>query len=124
MTTSTIGPDFVSIQVRDRETSAAFYEHVVGLSRVPAPNPVAAVFSADGFTFAVRDQFPGTDLDATGQLGAGIGLWFRHAEPRALHALLLEQGTAIVQEPIEGPFGTQFAFQDPDGYVITIHSQG
>ena len=41
MTTS--GPDFVSFQVRDVDASAAFYEQVVGLTRVPG-NPAAASF--------------------------------------------------------------------------------
>ncbi|WOQ17650.1 VOC family protein [Raineyella sp. W15-4] len=121
MTTS--GPDFVSFQVRDREASATFYEETVGLIRLPVPNPAAAVFSAGDVSFAVRDPFPGVDLDAVGQLGAGIGVWFHNADADGLHARLVEAGVPIVQEPFEGPFGTQFAFRDPDGYVVTIHSK-
>ena len=121
---STTPPDFVSFQVRDREASARFYEELLGLTRLPAPNPAAVVFgSADGaVAFAVRDPFPGVDLDAISELGAGVGVWFRTADARALHATLLEQGLEIVQEPVEGPFGTQFTVRDPDGYVITLHS--
>ena len=117
-------PDFVSFQVRDREASARFYEDLIGLTRLPAPNPAAVVFgSPDGaVAFAVRDPFPGVDLDAIGELGAGVGVWFRTADARALHATLVEQGVEIVQEPFEGPFGTQFALRDPDGYVVTLHS--
>lgn len=121
MTTS--GPDFVSFQVRDREASATFYEETVGLIRLPVPNPAAAVFSAGDVSFAVRDPFPGVDLDAIGQLGAGIGVWFHNADADGLYARLVEAGVPIVQEPFEGPFGTQFAFRDPDGYVVTIHSK-
>lgn len=28
----------------------------------------------------------------------------------------------IVTEPFDGPFGRTFAFADPDGYVVTLHS--
>lgn len=124
MTTTTSGPDFVSFQVRDRAASAAFYEETVGLTRLPVPNPAAAVFSAGGASFAVRDPFPGIDLDAIEQLGAGIGVWFHNPDAAGLHARLVERDVPIVQEPFEGPFGTQFSFRDPDGYVVTIHSEG
>ncbi len=121
---ATTPPDFVSFQVRDRVASAHFYEDLLGLTRLPGPNPAAVVFgSPDGaVAFAVRDPFPGVDLDAIGQLGAGVAVWFRTEDARALHATLTEQGVEIVQEPVEGPFGTQFAVRDPDGYVVTLHS--
>jgi predicted enzyme related to lactoylglutathione lyase len=123
MTATTTGPDFVSFQVRDREASARFYEETVGLKRLPAPNPAAAVFSAGDIAFAVRDPFPGVDLDAIGQLGAGIGVWFHNEDATELHARLVAQEVPIVQEPSEGPFGVQFSFRDPDGYIVTIHSK-
>jgi predicted enzyme related to lactoylglutathione lyase len=121
--TTTAGPDFVSFQVRDREASARFYENIVGLTRLSAPNPAAAVFSAGSTSFAVRDPFPGVDLDALGTLGAGVGVWFHNEDAAGLHARLTEQHVPIVQEPVEGPFGLQFSFRDPDGYVVTIHSK-
>ena len=119
------GPDFVSFQVRELAASADFYEQLVGLTRLPAPNPQAVIFSAGGAatTFAVRLPLPGVDLDAAGQLGAGVGVWLHHPEAGALHARLVEAGVPIVQEPFESPFGTTFSFRDPDGYVVTIHSK-
>ncbi|GAA5054533.1 VOC family protein [Nocardia callitridis] len=123
MTTTTTGPDFVSFQVRDLDKSAAFYEDTIGLTRLPAPNAHAAAFSAGAVTFAVRTPLPGVDLDAIDQLGAGIGVWFHNENATELHRHLVEQGVPMTQEPFEGPFGTQFAFHDPDGYVVTIHSK-
>ncbi|WP_035855818.1 VOC family protein [Cryptosporangium arvum] len=120
---TTIGPDFVSFQVRDREASARFYQELVGLNRLPDPNPHASAFSAGNGAFAVRDPLPGTDLDALGQLGAGVGVWFHNDDAAGVHARLAEQGVPIEQEPFEGPFGLTFAFRDPDGYVVTIHSK-
>lgn len=123
-TNTTTGPDFVSFQVRNLATSATFYEDAIGLQRLPAANPAAVVFSAGGTAFAVRDPFPGVDLDSSGQLGAGIGVWFGNEDPAGLHARLVERGVPIVQEPFEGPFGLQFSLRDPDGYIVTIHTAG
>ncbi|MFG1925052.1 VOC family protein [Cryptosporangium sp. NPDC048952] len=120
---TTTGPDFVSFQVRDREASGKFYEETVGLTRLPAPNPHAVAFSTGSGVFAVRDPLPGVDLDAIGQLGAGIGVWFHNEDAAGLHARMAEQGVPIVLDPFEGPFGLTFAFRDPDGYVVTIHSK-
>lgn len=124
MSTATTGPDFISFQVRDREASARFYEETVGLTRLPTPNPAAAVFAAGGgVAFAVRDPLPGVDLDTAGHLGAGIGVWFHNEDAAGLHARLVDAGVPIVQPPTDGPFGLHFAFRDPDGYVVTIHSR-
>lgn len=119
----TTGPDFVSFQVRDLQVSARFYEEVLGLKRLPAPNLGAVVFTSGSVSFAVRDPFPGVDLDAIGQLGAGTGVWFHSEDAAGLHQRLRDQQVPIVQEPFEGPFGTTFSFRDPDGYVVTIHSR-
>ena len=70
MAATTTGPGFISFQVRDRAVSAEFYDKLVGLTRLPDSNPAATVFSAEGTAFAVRDPFPGVDLDAIPQLGA------------------------------------------------------
>ena len=124
MNTLTTGPTFVSFQVRDLEASARFYEQDLGLKRLPVPNPAAAVFSAgNGVSFAVRDPFPGVDLDAIGELGAGIGVWFHNEDVPGLHSRLVEAGVPIVQAPFEGPFGLQFTLRDPDGYAVTIHAR-
>ncbi|MFT0847238.1 VOC family protein [Actinomycetaceae bacterium L2_0104] len=119
--TNTHGPDFISFQVRDLQASSEFYENVVGLTCIPAPNPEAAVFTDGSVSFAVRNPFPGVDLDQLGQLGAGIGVWFQCTDPAELHERLVSRGVTIVQEPSQGPFGKQFTFRDPDGYVVTIH---
>jgi len=119
---ATSGPDFVSFQVRDLDAAADFYEHAVGLTALPAPNPHARVFSDGAVTFAVRTPMPGVDLDDIAQLGAGVGMWFHNADVAGLHRRLVDHGVAIVQEPFDGPFGTTFSFRDADGYVVTVHS--
>ena len=53
----------------------------------------------------------------------GGGVWFHNDDAEGVHARLVDAGVAIAQEPFEGPFGLQFSFRDPDGYVVTIHAR-
>ena len=115
-----VGPDFISLQVRDLDTAAAFYEQRLGLRRAPASPPGAVVFTTEPIPFAVREPLPGTDLDA-GQPGLGIALWVKVDAAQALHDQLAAQGATIVTAPFDSPFGRTFALSDPDGYMITIH---
>lgn len=115
------GPDFIALQVRDLEKAASFYEGVVGIARAPFSPPHAVVFATSP-AFAVREPAPGVDLEA-GPLGLGVALWMHDPEAAALHDRLAAAGTTIAQAPFEGPFGTTFVFQDPDGYLVTIHSR-
>lgn len=118
-----IGPDFVSIQVRDLEASQAFYEKYLGLVRSPAGPPHAVVFDTRPIAFALRDLLPGTDLDSVAQPGLGVALWLHATDVQAIHDALAADGCTIVAEPTDGPFGRTFAFADPDGYQITLHDQ-
>src|SRR4029453_12426333 len=115
------GPDFVSLQVRNLEQAAAFYETVVGLARAKVSPPHAVVFDTSPIAFAVRETLPGVDLDSTAQPGIGVGLWLHHPNAAELHASVVKAGAAVVQEPFDGPFGTTFTFLDPEGYAITVH---
>lgn len=118
-----IGPDFISLQVRDLERSAAFYEQHLGLTRTPAGPPHAVVFDTRPVAFAVRDAAPGVDLDANPQLGLGVGLWLLASDTQAIHDALVAAGTPITAAPVDGPFGRTFTFADPDGYQITLHDR-
>jgi predicted enzyme related to lactoylglutathione lyase len=118
------GPDFISLQVRDLERSAAFYEQYLGLTRNPAAPPHAVVFATKPIAFAVRDLLPGFDLDATKQPGEGIAVWLHAPDAQEIHDALAADGNPIVTEPFDGPFGRTFTFADPDGYQVTLHSNG
>ena len=76
------GPDFISLQVRDLESSAAFYEQYLGLVRNPAGPPHAVVFNTKPVAFAVRDPLPDVDLNAIKQPGEGTAVWL-HAPDAA-----------------------------------------
>jgi len=118
-----VGPDFLSLQVRDLQRAAAFYEHTVGIERAASSPPHAVVFDTQPIAFAVRDPTPGTDLEL-GQPGLGVALWLAVDDAQALHDRLAAVGVPIVAEPFDGPFGRTFSFRDPDGYVLTAHGVG
>ena len=117
------GPDFVSIQVRDLERSAAFYEQRLGLVRQPGP-PHAVVFATSPVAFAVREAVAGFDLEATPEPSGGVALWLLAPDAQAIHDDLVAQGVPITTPPVDGPFGRTFTFADPDGYRVTLHDRG
>ena len=118
------GPDFISLQARDLELSAAFYEQYLGLVRSQAGPPHAVVFETKPIAFALRDLVPGVDLDVVPQPGIGAAIWLRATDVQAIHDALVTAGAAIVSAPADGPFGRTFTFADPDGYQITLHDRG
>ncbi len=118
---TTTGPDFISLQVRDLDRTADFYEQHLGLTRQPGP-PHAVVFDTKPAAFAVRDAVPGVDLD-TAPLGRGVAIWLHAPEAQEIHDALVADGVEIASAPIDGPFGRTFTFVDPDGYSITLHDK-
>lgn len=117
------GPDFISLQVRDIERSAHFYEQHLGLSRRPGP-PHAVVFDTQPVPVAVRERVAGFDLDGTPDPSGGVAVWMLDSDARERYEALVAAGIHIAAEPVEGPFGFTFAFVDPDGYRITLHDRG
>ncbi|MGB3481956.1 MAG: VOC family protein [Mycobacterium sp.] len=117
------GPDFISLQVRDRDVSQAFYGQYLGLVRSQAGPPHAVVFETKPIAFALRDIVAGTDLESTSQPGIGAAIWLHATDVQDIHDALVADGRTIVSAPIDGPFGRTFTFADPDGYQITLHDR-
>jgi predicted enzyme related to lactoylglutathione lyase len=114
------GPDFLSIQVRDLQRSAGFYQRELGLQPMAGSPPGVVAFQTSPIPFAVREPLPGTDLDA-GPAGLGVLLSLHADDAQALHDQLKTHGVPILTEPFDTPFGRTFVFQDPDGYAVAIH---
>ncbi len=113
------GPDFVALQVRDMERSRRFYVERLGLKIASQGPPNAVVFQTAPIPFAIRE--PAVDLEAVPRLGWGVALWLARDDADALAASLKEAGVTLTQPPQDGPFGRQFSFADPDGYILTVH---
>ena len=116
-----IGPSFLALQVRDLEASRVFYIEKLGLAPLQQNPPGAIVFSTRPVPFAIRT--PMIDLDATSKLGWGVSFWIAVTDANAMHDQLVKAGVPIVLPLADGPFGRFFAFCDPDGYTITVHTQ-
>ncbi len=117
-----IGPDFITLLVREIEPSRRFYTEVLGFKASPENQPNAVAFATKPISFAIRKST--VDLNAGPQPGQGIMLWFRADDAAALHEQLKSKGVPITQALANSPFGKTFTIRDPDGYLITIHDGG
>src|SRR6266702_3534835 len=87
-----LGPDFISLQVRNFSASRTFYTELLGLTideRFNAPDFV--LFDTNSIPFALSE------------------------------AKLQASGVTIITPPFDGTFGRTFVFADPDGYRITAN---
>ena len=117
-------PDpFISLQVRDLERSAAFYERYLGLKRSNAGPPHAVVFDTKPIAFAVRNIVADADLDAIAQPGQGIALWLHAPDAQNIHDALATAGTTMISAPADGPFG-RLSRSRPRRLPVTLHDRG
>ena len=115
----TIGPSFVALQVSDLETSAGFYTEELGLDPRHRAHPGRSCLPRHlSRSPSVSPQW--TSRKSSTWAGASRS-GSRRTTPAHFTTSCPEAGVAIVTPPFEGPFGLTFAFEDPDGYVITIH---
>jgi len=115
-----LGPDFISLQVRNLSASRAFYTELLGLTvdeRFTAPDFV--LFDTNSIPFGIREVK--VNLDGAPQPGWGVALWIDCDQINELHARMEAKGATIIQPPYDSPFGRAFVFADPDGYRITAN---
>ena len=115
-----IGPDFVALQVRDLQASANFYQNILGFLREEKSPPEAVLFKTSPIPIALRNPF--RPLPPAGPLGLGLALWIACDDADELHRNISDRGGTVVGAPADGPFGRFFALKDPDGYVLTFHT--
>ncbi len=115
-----LGPDFISLQVRDLSASRAFYTDILGLRVDPRfDTPTGVAFDDTTIPFAISEAT--VNLDEAPQPGWGVALWFDCDKVDELYARLEAAGVTILKPPFDGPFGRTFIFADPDGYRITVN---
>jgi len=115
-----LGPDFISLQVRDLSASRSFYTGVLGLTVDPQfDTPEVIVFDSTTIPFALRQST--VNLHEAQQPGWGVALWIDCDNVDELCARMEGAGATIITRPFDGPFGRTFVFADPDGYRITAN---
>src|ERR1700737_3377894 len=95
-----LGPDFISLQVRDLSASRAFYIEMLGLTedtRFSAPDFV--LFDTNSIPFALREAK--VNVDGAQQPGWGMTLWIDCDHVNEMHAKLEAAGTAIITPPFD-----------------------
>ncbi len=115
-----LGPDFISLQVRNVAASRKFYTELLGFTvdeRFDTPD--FALFDTHSIPFGVGQAR--VDLNQVPQPGAGVALWLDCDNVDELHSKLVAAGTTIITPPFDGPFGRTMIIADPDGYRITIN---
>ena len=113
-----LGPDFISLQVRNLPTSRMFYTEVLGLTideRFDSPDFV--LFDTNSIPFALSAAK--VNLDEAPQPRWGVTLCLDCDNVNELHTKLQAADVTITTPPFDGPFGRTFVFADPDGYRIT-----
>ena len=116
-----IGPDFISLQVRDLEAAKLFYMKHLSLTPADRSPPGAVVFNTAPIPFAIRN--PMIDLPAAERLGGGVSIWLACDDADFFHERLKTGGVTILSPLQDGPFGRFFTFQDLDGYAVTLHTK-
>ena len=115
-----LGPDFISLQVRNFSASRTFYTEMLGFTvdgRFNTPDFV--LFDTNSIPFALTEAK--VNLDEVPQPGLGMALWIDCDNVNELHAKLEAAGATIHTPPFDGPFGRTCVFADPDGYRITAN---
>jgi catechol 2,3-dioxygenase-like lactoylglutathione lyase family enzyme len=120
------GPAFVGFLVRDVKVSAEFYKKTLGFRRDPEGFQelgLAVSFMSYPVPFAVRQAPEGVDLDKLPRPIPGPAVWFKTANSQVVYDALVAAGVTILRPIAENRFGRNFAFQDPDGYMISIYDR-
>jgi predicted enzyme related to lactoylglutathione lyase len=118
--TKLLGPDFISLQVRNLASSRSFYTELLGLTIDERFNtPDFVLLDTNTIPFALSEAK--VNLDEAPHPGWGVALWIDCDNVNELHAKMETAGATIIQQPYDGPFGRTFVFADPDGYRITAN---
>lgn len=115
-----LGPDFISLPVRDLTVSRMFYTETLGLevdARFNAPDSL--VFDTTTIPFMIREQ--PRDPESAPYTPWGVMLWLDCDDVDGLSARLEAGGVRVLKHPFDGPFGRTFIFADPDGNAITAN---
>ena len=93
-----LGPDFISLQVRNLSASRTFYTEMLGLTVDERFNtPDFVLFDTSTIPFALSEAK--VNLDEAPQPGWGVTLWIDCDHVNELHAKLEAAGAIIITPP-------------------------
>src|SRR5713101_6920380 len=115
-----LGPDFISLQVRNLSASRTFYTELLGLTIDERFNTADFVlFDTNSIPFALTEAK--VNLDEAPQPGWGMTLWIDSDQGDALHPKL-EAGRATTSAPPDsGTVGRKFVYGDCDRNRLTAN---
>jgi predicted enzyme related to lactoylglutathione lyase len=115
-----LGPDFISLQVRNLAAARAFYTETLGLSVDPRfDTPEFVLLDTNSIPLALTQAK--VNLDEAPRPGWGVALWIDCDNVDELIARLQAAGATIITPPYDSPFGRALTFADPDGYQFTVN---
>ena len=114
-----------SLLVRNLNRSLAWYRDVVGFTVDEMYEQKGELKGASLIAGSVR-IFLSQDDGAEGREGAGVGLYCTTAQNVDEVAVAIKaRGATLASEPADMPWGVRaFSLADPDGYRVTISSEG
>jgi predicted enzyme related to lactoylglutathione lyase len=106
--------NFILLHVRDMAAERDFYTDALGLE-IEGNSPAFVNFKPNGGASLALSA----DEPVAPQYN--VELWWQVDQADALHAALVQRGTAIVSAPKDEPFGRAFSAQDPEGNQINFY---
>src|SRR5712692_10711854 len=95
-----LGPDFISLQVRNLSASRAFYTEMLSLTIDERFNTADFVlFDTSTIPFALSEAK--VNLDEAPHPGWGVTLWIDWDHVNELHAKMEAKGATIIQPPFD-----------------------
>ena len=117
--------------VRDVQATSRWYQSLLGLQSGHGGPEYEMIVDAERklalqLHRAAAEEHGDRRPPAKGPPGAGVLLYFRAADVRAVHARAVEMGAVIEGPPTFAPQAghTEFVVRDPDGYALAIYQRG
>src|SRR5215831_20738590 len=114
---------FVVLYVRDMNSTKAFYTDVLGMNVVEAVSGPTFVTlrPAGGSLLALQDKAAALMPPAQEERPGSVELSFEVDDVDGTWKRWKEMGVALVNEPVDLPFGRYFLAQDPEGHYLSVY---
>ena len=109
---------FVILMVENPGSSSALYGELLGLTPTEASPSFVMFTLPSGMTLALEARADAEPPVTAPPGGAEIA--FTAPDVDAVHAAWRNRGLAIVQAPVDMPFGRTFVALDPDGHRLRV----